>query len=140
GAGGMVSVGAGGTLRTSFAQLGGVLTPGANGTLLISDTTFNGPNGRVFGDLYSGTGFGQFERVTFNQSEFTISNYTLVLRDLTLSNSVGRLIRDYPLIVENVTADGQPFDVDAAPQGTLLDTIAVRNVTSPPGGQTVYTG
>ncbi len=140
GAGGMLSVAPGGTLRTAFAQLGGGLTPGANGTLLLSDTTFNGPNGRIFGDLYTGTGFGQLERVTFIDSELTISNYTLVLRSVTLHNSVARLIRDYPLVVEDVTADGQPFDVDAAPQGTLLDTITVRNVTSPPGGGNEYTG
>src|SRR6185503_4563257 len=140
GSGGMLTVGSGGTLRTAFAQLGGGLTPGANGTLLLSDTTFTGPGGRIFGDLYTGTGFGQLERVTFNDSELTISNYTLVLRSLTLHNSVARLIRDYPLVVEDVTADGQPFDVDAAPQGTLLDTITVRNVTSPPGGGNEYTG
>ena len=78
--------------------------------------------------------------MTFQDSEFTISNYTLVLRDLTLNNTVGRLLRDYPLVVSNVTSNGQPFDVDAAPQGTRLDTIAVRNVTSPPGDQTIYTG
>jgi hypothetical protein len=140
GVGTMVAVGSGGTLRADFAQLGGGVSPGASGTLLLSDTSFQGPNGRVFGDLFSGTGFGQFERVTFSDSEFTISNYTLVVRDVTLHNSVGRLTRDYPLVLENVTADGQPFDVDAAPQGTWLDTIAVADVTSPPGGQTVYTG
>ena len=114
--------------------------PGAGGNLLISDTTFDGPNGRVFGDTFSGTGYAQLERVTFHDSELTLSNYTLVLRDVTLQNTVARLIRDYPLVVENVTSEGQPFDVDAAPQGTLLDTIAVRDVTSPPGGQSVYTG
>jgi hypothetical protein len=140
GAGGMVTVSGGGTFRADFAQLGGGVTPGANGTLLISNSTFTGPAGKVFGDLYSGTGFAQLERVTFRDSEFTISNYTLVLEDLTLENTLTRLIRDYPLVLANVTSDGQPFAVDATPQGTRLDTLEVRNVTSPPGDATAYTG
>jgi hypothetical protein len=130
---------AGGMLQTDFAQLGGWVSPQANGTLLITDTTFNGPGGGIFADLYSGTGFGRLERVTFNNSELTITNYTLLLRDVTLNSSTSRLLNDYPFL-SNITADGKPIDVDAAPQGTRLDTITVRNVTSPPGGQNVYTG
>ncbi|HET9481787.1 MAG TPA: Ig-like domain-containing protein, partial [Candidatus Polarisedimenticolia bacterium] len=74
-----------------------------------------------------------------NDSEFTVTNYTLVLRDITLNDSTSRFIRDYPFMT-NVTADGKGIAVDAAPQGTLLDTVAVRNVTSPPGGQGGSTG
>lgn len=129
----------GGALETAFAQIEGPVRPLANATLEIADTTFNGPNGLVFTDLYSGTGFGRFERVTFNESEFTISNYTLVLRDITLNNSTSRFFRDYPFMT-NITADGKGIAVDAAPQGTLLDTIDVQNVTSPPDGQYGSTG
>src|SRR6185436_10503567 len=106
----MIAV-AGGTLEAAFAQLGGWVRPLANGTLLIADTTFNGPGGGIFTDLFSGTGFGRLERVTFNDSELTISNYTLLLRDITLNNSTSRLLRDYPFL-SNITADGKPFDVD----------------------------
>jgi hypothetical protein len=129
----------GGTLQTSFAQIGGQVRPLANGTLSLADTTFAGPSGLIFADLFSGTGFATMDRVTFNNSELTLTNYTLSARGLTLNNSTGRLIRDYSFL-SNVVIDGKPFDVDAALQGTTLDTITVRNVIGPPGGQTVSTG
>jgi len=129
----------GGTLQMAFTRIGGQVRPLANGVLLISDTIFNGPNGVIFADLYSGTGFGRFERVTFNDSELTITNYTLVLKDLTLNNSTSRFIRDYPFMT-NITAVGKGIGVDAAQQGTRLDTISVRDVTSPAGGQGDTTG
>lgn len=129
----------GGTLDTAFTQLGGQVHPLANGTLLIADTTFNGPSGGVFADLYSGTGFGRFERVTFDNSEFTITNYTLLLRDITLNNSTSRFYHDYPFMT-NITADGKGIGVEGVRQGTRLDTIVVRNVTSPPAGQGGTTG
>lgn len=129
----------GGTLQTAFTDFRGQLRPMANGTLDLADTTFTGPNGAMYTDLYSGAGFARLERVTFNNSEFTLSNYTLVLNQVTANNSTVRLIRDYPFLGP-LTADGKTVDIDATPQGTLIDGLTVRNVTTPPGGQTVNTG
>lgn len=77
--------------------------------------------------------------MTFTNSVFTTGNYTLLLRDITLNNTTSQFIRDYPFMA-NITADGKGIDVDAAPQGTRLDTIVVRNVTSQPDGEYGTTG
>jgi hypothetical protein len=118
-----------GTLEMAFARIGGQVRPLAGGTLLVSDSVFEGPNGLVFGDPSPGTGFGRFERVTFTDGEFTIGNYTLVLRDITLLRSTCRWMRGYPF-VSNIRADGDGILVEAGRQGTYLDTVDVRNAAN----------
>ncbi|MBC7833606.1 MAG: choice-of-anchor J domain-containing protein [Phycisphaerales bacterium] len=114
----------GGTLDLGWADIQGQLRPEAGSNLSVRDTEFIGPTGLIFTGLYVGSGFGLFERVTFTDSEFTISNYTLVLRDLTMNNSFARWNRDY-LFFENIVGNGRSLDFSGSPQGTLIDTVSV---------------
>jgi hypothetical protein len=119
----------GGTLDLRFTDVTGQIRPMAGGQLMISDSAFTGPNGLIFADLYSGTGFGRIERTTFTSSELTISNYTLVLRDLTLNSTFTRMVRDF-VFASNIVSDGGPLDFSASPQGTLIESVTVRNSPS----------
>jgi hypothetical protein len=119
----------GGTLELSRAEIRGQVRPNANGTLVLTDSVVVGPTGLVFSDLYAATGFGRIERTTFTDSEMTISSYTLVLRDLTFNNTFVRLVRDY-VFFRNLAVEGRSIDFDATPQGTLVDTLSVRNATA----------
>src|SRR6185369_14421213 len=101
----------------------------AGGQLTITDSRFIGPNGLIFSDLYSGTGFARIERTTFTDSELTISNYTLLLRELTLNNTFARLVRDYTFM-RNIVSDGRSLDFSSSPQGGLIENVTVRNATA----------
>ncbi|HYE02469.1 MAG TPA: GC-type dockerin domain-anchored protein [Phycisphaerales bacterium] len=124
----------GGTFEAQHAQFTGQLRPSAGGNLTITDSAFTGPNGLIFSGLYMGTGFARIERTTFTNSELTISNYTLVLSDLTLNNTTMRMVRDY-VFFNNISVNGRTasFSRENYAQPMLIDTLAVQNVTDGAG-------
>ncbi|HYE61029.1 MAG TPA: choice-of-anchor J domain-containing protein [Phycisphaerales bacterium] len=118
-----------GALNAVHTTWTGQLRPSGGGQVLITDSSFVGPRGLIYSPLYMGTGYATIARTTFTNSELTISNYTLRLEDLTLSNTFARLVRDYAFM-DNVVVDGKSLDVDGHLQGTWLHDLTVRNNTA----------
>ncbi|HYF15373.1 MAG TPA: choice-of-anchor J domain-containing protein [Phycisphaerales bacterium] len=116
----------GGRVEAHRTTFGGQVRPSAGAETEIFDSTFNGPNGLVFTDLYMGNAYARFERVTFNGSDFILCNHTMVLRDITLNDTDAMWLRDY-VFANNITSDGRPIGLEGAPQGTLIDRVTVRN-------------
>lgn len=118
----------GGSITAAFTDFGTTVEPLHGSTLDLRDSQFVGRNSGVFSNLYVGAQFARVARTRFYQSYFVWSNATVVMDDVSLTDTQG-IFNDAYQFVHNLSSDGQPIDFSGGLQPTFLDTVTVRNAS-----------
>jgi len=103
----------GGTIIMTFADFAGQLRSGP-GSMTLSDCTFTGPNGVIFGlDIFlpSNPPVISLTRCSFINSFMTLTDSYLVLTDSTFSNSSATALRGYARVQGTNVFNGAPLNI-----------------------------